>query len=347
MKKVILLILSAILAFTFVGCSQDQQTLTTEWSYEKLTYSVMEYGSSEKGTLTLTAEMLIQNREYSIPQIGKDRTVTTINVELSPNSHILTGRLEFGGDVMEYVTVTTSGFRPLYSYKSLIIGAEQKVYAGEGDAPDCLSYIMTTAYDRSAPTAESVYLRRTVYGEQGWDGNFSSDDYWMYHNQSFTDMRAPFYDVNQLYYVIRSLNDVTDSDFTYSCYTPMVLERDTKYLYCVGESVSQSVNSIPYIADIVKNYKPDYSLDVSKITITPQDSNVRGKGIEVYYAQSPIYSREQLEAGVYSVSGSSMKGLVKVPVLIKENIDSTGQGNQNGRGTMTYSLVDISNERPN
>lgn len=345
MKKTLLLILASILALTCVGCSGDTQTITTTWSYEKLTYKVMETGNDTVGTLTITAECIIDETEYLIPQINEDKTVSEVSVSLAVGSHILEGKLEFGDDVMEYKTITTSGFRPLYSFKSLVIGAEKSAYTKEGDVPSCFSYIMTTAYDRSSSSANSAYLRRAVYGENGWDGTYDSDN-WSYYAQEFTDIPSPFCDVNQIYYMIRSLNDITDEDFSYNCYVPMILEINTKRLYCTSETVTQSVNSVPYISEIATNYKPDYSLAVTKVTIVPQESNVAGKGIEVYYANSPIYSREQLEAGAYTQSGTTFDGLKKVPVIVKENIDSTGNGNQNGRGTISYVLTDISNERP-
>lgn len=331
-----------LLCATLVGCSSGQPTSRTVWSYEKLTYNVTESGSNTTGTLVMSAEKLNADlAEYTIPTII-DGALDSVTVSLPSDSHILEGRLTFGEDYMEYKTITTSGFRPLYSYKALIIGAEQSAYTGEGDAPACLSYVLTTTYDKSVSTAVSSYIRRTTYGTEGWDGNFSPD-YWVTYTKTFENIASPFCDVNQIYYSLRALNDITTDKFTYTLHSPMALELNVKNLYCASTAkVSVASSSIPYIST---NYGNDYALFLTKVTVTPQDTNVIGKGIEIYFAENGLNSAEEIANGALDASGSTNTH-EKVPVLIRENIGSTELPNNNGRGTITYALSEYSTARP-
>lgn len=340
MKKLSVLLLAIVICFTFVGCSSSEPTSKTVWSYEKLTYKVTESGSNETGTLTLTAEKLNSGiDDYVIPVI-KDGALSNETISLANDSHILEGVLEFGGDVMVYQTVTTSGFRPLYSYKALFIKDEQSEYSGEGDAPACLSYVLTTVYDKAESKATSSYLRRKSYSEEGWDGEFSAD-YWATYTKTYEELKSPFCDVNQIYYSLRALNEITTKDFTYRLNVPMALELTVKDLYCVSTpNGSISGASLPYVEEM---YGADYSVSFTKVTITPQDSNVIGKGIEIFYAESGLSSREDF---ANATDGEDAQTHEKVPVLIRENIESTTDENLNGRGTITYSLIDFSTARP-
>ncbi len=340
MKKFLILLLTAVLALTIVGCSGSNPTKTTVWKYESLTYEVSELGSETKGTLTMTAEQLISDVEYTIPQIKEDGTLDLdFKVNLPSGSHVLEGLMEFGEDVIFYQTVTTSDFFPLYSYKTMLIGAEQKAYEGTEQNPVCTSYVMTTSYDKAGKTASSAFLRRKTYGEADWDGTFSADN-WTYFSKIYTEVGNEHYDVNQLYYVIRCMDNLTQDDFSYTCYVPLVLEVDEKVLYASSEpEYSLDLSQIPYFAE---NYDANFSLYTTKTTITPQNTNVSGKGINVYYAESPIYSREQIASG----ASGSVVGLIKVPVMMQENVAISNSTNSNGRGTITYKLKDVSNVRP-
>ncbi len=330
------------MCLTLVGCSNEQPTSTTVWSYEKLTYRVTESetASNVEGTLVITAEALIEDIEYKIPQINEDGELVEKTVALPNGSHILEGVLTFGEDTLVYQTVTTSGFRPIYSYKALMVGAEMKAY--DGDAPTCLSYVLTTAYDKTQAKATSSYLRRKDYGEASWDGTFSTD-HWYFYTKNYEEIQAPYCDVNQIYYSLRAIDQITNDDFSYTLHVPMALEMNTKNLYCTStpnESVATEV--IPFVKN---NYGADYELFVNKVTIVPQDSSVTGKGIEISYAQSELYSKEEIEAGALS-EGSTIKGHKKVPIRIRENIKTGDTENMNGRGTIVYTLTDFSTERP-
>lgn len=337
MKKIFIFVLALTLCLTFVGCSGGEPTSRTVWSYEELTYKVTESGSNTEGTLVMIAEKLQNDKTVKMPVIT-DGAMTEVDVALTSDCHVLKGSLVFGDDCMEYVTVTTSGFRPLYSYKALIRGQEQTAYTGEGEAPACLSYIMTTVYNKTESKATSTYARRRTYSSENWDSTFSSD-HWVTYTKEYDNISRPYCDVNQLYYSLRALNDITNKDFTYTLHVPMVLELTTKNLYTRSTpNVSVSSSSIPYISE---KYGNDYGLFLTKVTITPQDSPVIGKSIEIYYAESGISSIEDF---ANATSGSKVTH-DKVPVLIRENIESEGDANLNGRGTITYSLVSFSTER--
>ncbi len=346
MKKFLILMICVVLSLSVVGCggcSGGTPTKTIVWDYEKLTYEVSEHGSDTTGVLEMSVEKLNQDIEYMIPQINEDGSLKELKVQVESGCHVIEGFFTFGDDVLTYRTVTTSDFYPLYSYKSLVIGAESSAYTGEDSEPTCSSYIMTAVYDKASKTSTADYLRRRTFGENGWDGTFSAD-YWNHFRKKFSDVGSNYFDVNQLYYAVRCMDNLTEDDFSYTCYVPMVLEVNTKTLYCTSEpKYSVDVTKIPYV---LENYGASYGLYATQTTITPQDSNVTGKGISVYYAESPLYSREQIKAGALNPEGSTIEGLKKVPVMIQENIAISNKENINGRGTITYKLTDISTERP-
>lgn len=365
MKKFLIVIAVALLSLSFVACSGTTQFLKLSlwrgYEYEQLTYEITEEGVADKGTLVMTMEKVQSESTIKVPQINKDtKVLEEVDVTLQRDYFYLTRSLQFPVDkangiydTMLNITVTDGSFNPLYSFASLTMAEEQVAYTGEGKAPDCVSYVTSTKYTYDAVTSKwsavSSCLRQTEYGKL-------DKAEWFFRTMDFANLTGTSTDMNMLYYDIRFINNLTDTnDFKYQCTTPMVLESQTKGISCTGAVEQHAVDSrVPYIYNAYKNAFGDsfggFSLDLTKVTIFPTGQAVTGSGITVFYSRQPILAREELVGLQSSELSEAMtnKGSHRVPVIIEENTrpSSTTQLYPDSRGTITYRLVDLTNVKP-
>lgn len=363
MKKFLLIAIALLLSLSFVACSGTIQyldlNLWTPYEYEKLTYEIVEEGVTDKGKLVMEMEELNADGTYTIPQINAEtKVIEEESVTLKKNYFILKRTLSFPVDadndvydVMENVTFTDDRFNPLYSYATLIMAKEQVAYTGNGNAPDCVSYVTTSKYTYNADTSKwsvaSSYLRQTEYGQ-------TNKTTWFFKTQQFKDLAETSTDMNMLYYHLRFINNLTkDNEFKYQCSTPMVLESSIKSVNCKGSLEQLAIDdSVPYVYNEYKNAYGDnfggFSLNLVKTTIFPMNQAVTGSGITIYYSSTPILAKEELDDATADTltSVSNDKGSERVPVIIIENARPTTTSSlyPDSRGTMTYRLTNLTNE---
>lgn len=362
MKKFLIVLTIALLSLSFVACSGTTQylklTLWRDYDYEELTYDIVEEGVTDTGKLVMTMEEIQNSTTVMIPQINNEtKDIENKEVSLERNYYYLTRTLQFPVDkangiydTMQNITITDATFNPLYSFASLTIAKEQLPYDGEGTAPDCVSYVTTTKYTYNAETSKwsavSSCLRQTEYGK------LAKEDL-LFRTMEFNNLSDTTVDMNLLYYNIRFINNLTDTDdFKYQCSTPMVLESQTKGVSCTGVVEQHAVDSrVPYVYNAYKNAFGEsfggFSLDLMKVTIFPSGQAVTGSGITVYYSRQPILASEEL-VGLQASQlqeATTNKGSHRVPVIIEENTrpNSTTQLYPDSRGTITYRLVGLTN----
>lgn len=368
MKKFLLIAIVLLLSLSFVACSGTVQYVDmTPWKmgeYEKLTYRIYEEGvsgddGSNTGVLVMEMEELNADGKYVIPQINATtKKLENKKVDLERGCYILKRSLSFPVDasngvydMMENITFADDNFKPLYSYATLIMAKEQVAYTGSGDEPDCVSYVTTTKYTFNADTskwsATSSYLRQDRYGKP------NVSEWTIFDTQQFKDLAENSTDMNMLYYHLRFINNLTETnDFSYQCSNPMVLESSIKSVNCTGAVEQFAIDdSVPYLYKEYKNAYGDnyggFSLDLVKVNIFPMNQAVTGSGIAVYYSRSPILAIEELgDATADTLSAvSDQKGSARVPVMIIENARPTTTSSlyPDSRGTMTYRLENITN----
>ncbi len=339
MKKFLVIALTIILSCSLFACSGKAQTVSTGsflpsngTGYEKLIYNVSESGKTEVGTLTLIAERMTSDTPCIMPVINEDQTINMGNVFTAPNGSIyLFSKLEFQKDELISYTICTSGFRPLYSFKALVVNAEKTAYTGNDTAPVCISYAMYTTYENGTNNATSVSLRQKNYGE-------TDTTKWTKNAQNFENIAvnttSTFWDINQMYYAIRGVNTLFDNNFQYSFRIPMALESNVKTVVCSGKNnQSKSRDSFPYINEKYAD-APDKTFSYTAVTIYPTGEPVTGSSIQVYYSEQDLHSDRQTDL---TKDGECPR----VPIYIVENQAATTSGTANGRGTISYSLVDI------
>lgn len=332
MKKLFAILMILVLCTSLFACNSTAVTTSTKYipDYERLVYSVTESGSTSAGTLTLTSKRIKGTQDYTIQTIDENGAIIDVPLVVDNNAFILEGHLEFNGDVIDYKMVTNSGFRPLYSYKSLKVLAEQTAWNKETQEPACVSYVMTTTYEEGENKAFSRFLRQKKYGSS--EMNLGEMDF----EDLPSNTNTTYIDINQMYYFIRCLSNLHEDDFRYTFYMPMALESNTKFLICNGKpNQSKSLENFPYIKEIYANDE-NFALTYTAVTITPSGEPVTGASLSVYYAEQSIHSRNQLD--------HTKDGLCdRLPILIVENQRATTIDTKD-RGTITYSLMDVYTE---
>lgn len=341
MKKIVLILTCALLTLSLFGCNQSMPTISTSYipssNYERLEYSVVESGTTANlsGTLVMEAERIIKDTPYTVTVIDNDGVEKDQGITVENGSIILKSALEFNGDTMESVLVTDANFRPIYSYKTLKIKAEETLWINSGAEPACVSYALSTVYEKGTNKAVSNYLRQQKYGDD--------KSKWKHVNYNFDNLptnNTRYWDVNQTYYAIRFVDTLQKDNFQYTFYMPMALESNTKYLICRGAKGSKALSNFPYVEEKYKTVE-DFALTYTKVTITPSGEAVNGSSIEVYYAREDLHSSSQTDL--------TKDGIAKrIPVLIVENQSKstiTSDINPDKRGTITYSLTNIVTEK--
>lgn len=360
MKKFLLIAIILLLSLSFVACSGTVQFLDIVWKsyeYEKLTYEIVEEGVADTGTLVMEMEELNADGTYTIPQIDtQTKEIEEVDVVLKKNYFILKRTLSFPVDasngiydVMENVTFTDDRFNPLYSYAILDMAEERVAYTGSGSAPDCVSYVTTAKYTQNLDTSKwsvtSSYLRQTEYGK-------TNKSEWFFKTQDFKDLAENSTDMNMLYYHLRFINNLTESnEFTYQCSIPMVLESSIKSVNCKGSMEQLAIDdSVPYIYNEYKAYGDNFggfSLNLTKVTMFPINQSVTGSGITVYYSSTPILAQEEIADATADTltSVSEQKGSYRVPLIMIENARPASASSlyPDSRGTITYRLINITN----
>lgn len=361
MKKLLIVLLVALLSLSFVACSGTVQYIDlSDWKaydYEKLTYTITEEGSELEGTLTMEMEELDGDVKYDMPVVdATQKKVVPTKIDMKKNYFILTRTLSFptlkgGEDVMYNVTLTDDRFNPLYSFASLVMADEQVSYTGTGDAPDCVTYFTSSKYtqnkDNSKWNVTSTYLRQLKYGEL-------DTTKWFTKTQTFENLEENSSDMNLLYYNLRFINNLTDTDdFTYKCSVPMALESTIKTLNCTGAVEQYAVDDrIPYVYNEYKAIGENYGgfgLDLVKVNIFLTNQSVTGSGIAIYYSRAPMLAKEEIPQATSENLTTLSKdiGSYRVPVMIVENSrpSTTSSLYPDSRGTITYRLREITNQK--